>query len=329
MKNLSTTYLGIPIKNPVVIGSSGLSSTIGGIKKLAAAGAAAIVLKSIFEEEIVAEAEQTIGQQLGMDDNNLEFFDYYDYQLKQEALDKYVSLIAEAKEAVDIPIIASINCTSYSEWISYAKKFEEAGVDGIELNIFKLPYNIEASAESIEAIYFDIVDKVKQYITVPVGIKLGSYFTNLGNVLSRLSAKADGLILFNRFASLDFDIENDQVVSGKVYSNPEDFAMSLRWISILSPSAKCDLIASTGVHEYGTLVKLLMAGASSVELVSSVYKEGPEVIRWMLSELDKWMERRGYESLADFKGKLSQSQANNPEMFERVQFMRYFSGYNK
>ncbi|MCU4165854.1 dihydroorotate dehydrogenase-like protein [Carboxylicivirga caseinilyticus] len=329
MRNLSTTYLGIPIKNPIVIGSSGLASTIGGIKKLAEAGAAAIVLKSIFEEEIVAEAEQTIGQQLGVDDNNLEFFDYYDYQVKQETLEKYVSLINEAKEAVDIPIIASINCTSYSEWISYAKKFEEAGVDGIELNIFKLPYDVEASAESIEKIYFEIVEKVKHYIKVPVGIKLGSYFTNMGNVLACLSKKADGLILFNRFTSLDFDIENDQVVSGKVYSNPEDFAMSLRWISILSPVVKSDLIASTGIHEYTTLVKMIMAGASAVELVSSVYKEGPEIIRWMLDETEKWMERRGYESLNDFKGRMSQSQSNNPEMFERVQFMRYFSSYSK
>ena len=329
MKNLSTTYLGIPIKNPIVIGSSGLASTIGGIKKLADAGAAAIVLKSIFEEEIVAEAEQTIGQQLGMDDNNLEFFDYYDYQVKHEALQNYVALIKEAKQAVDIPIIASINCTSYSEWVSYAKKFEAAGVDGIELNIFKLPYDESASAESIEKIYFDIVDKVKQYVKVPVGLKLGSYFTNMGSVLTRLSEQAGGLVLFNRFTSLDFDIENDQVVSGKVYSNPEDFSMSLRWISILSPKAECDLIASTGIHDYSTIIKMLMAGASSVEMVSAVYKEGPEVIRWMLGEVEKWMERRGYESINDFKGRLSQGQLSNPEVFERVQFMRYFSGHNK
>ncbi|MBS2099248.1 dihydroorotate dehydrogenase-like protein [Carboxylicivirga linearis] len=329
MKNLSTTYLGIPIKNPIVIGSSGLAATIGGIKKLADAGAAAIVLKSIFEEEIVAEAEQTIGQQLGMDDNNLEFFDYYDYQVKHEALQNYVALIKEAKEAVDIPIIASINCTSYSEWVSYAKKFEAAGVDGIELNIFKLPYDESATAESIEKIYFDIVDKVKQYVQVPVGLKLGSYFTNMGSVLTRLSEQAGGLILFNRFTSLDFDIENDQVVSGKVYSNPEDFSMSLRWISILSPKAKCDLVASTGIHDYSSIIKMLMAGASSVEMVSAVYKEGPEVIRWMLGEVEKWMERRGYESINDFKGRLSQGQSSNPEVFERVQFMRYFSGYNK
>ncbi len=329
MKNLSTTYLGIPIKNPIVIGSSGLASTIGGIKKLADAGAAAIVLKSIFEEEIVAEAEQTIGQQLGMDDNNLEFFDYYDYQVKHEALQNYVALIKEAKEAVDIPIIASINCTSYSEWVSYAKKFEAAGVDGIELNIFKLPYNDLATAESIEKIYFAIVEKVKQYVQVPVGLKLGSYFTNLGSVLSRLSEQAGGLILFNRFTSLDFDIETDQVVSGKVYSNPEDFSMSLRWISILSPKAKCDLVASTGIHDYSTIIKMLMAGASSVEMVSAVYKEGPEVIRWMLGEVEKWMERRGYESINDFKGRLSQRKSSNPEVFERVQFMRYFSAHNK
>ncbi len=329
MKNLSTTYLGIPIKNPIVVGSSGLASTIGGIKKLAEAGAGAIVLKSIFEEEIVAEAEQTIGQQLGMDDNNLEFFDYYDYQLKHEALQDYIELIREAKEVVNIPVIASINCSSYSEWVSYAQKIEAAGVDGIELNVFKLPFDVNASAEAIEKIYFDIIDKIKKYIKVPVGLKLGSYFTNMGNVLSRLSDEAEGLILFNRFTSLDFDIENDQVVSGKVYSSPEDYIMSLRWISILSQQTKCDLIASTGVHDYRALVKMLMAGASAVEIVSAVYKNGPEVIGWMLGEMEKWMDRRGYNSIDDFKGRLSQAQTGNPDVFERVQFMRYFSGHTK
>ncbi len=328
MKDFSTTYLGIPIKNPIVIGSSGLASTIGGIKKLADAGAAAIVLKSIFEEEIVAEAEQTIGQQLGMDENNLEFFDYYDYQVKSEALENYVSLVREAKQSVDIPIIASINCSSYSEWVSYAKKIQDAGVDGIELNIFKLPFDVNASASQIEDLYFEIIKKVKQYINVPVGIKLSSYFTNLGSVLKRLSeSDADGLILFNRFTALDFDIENDQVVSGKVYSNPDDFVMPLRWISILSPQSNCDLVASTGVHDYKSLVKMLMAGAASVEIVSSVYKEGPEVIGWMLGEMEKWMERRGFNSIADFQGRLSQGKNSNPEVFERVQFMRYFSGH--
>lgn len=329
MKDLSTTYLGIPIKNPIVIGSSGLASTIGGIKKLADAGAAAIVLKSIFEEEIVAEAEQTIGQQLGMDENNLEFFDYYDYQVKHEALQDYVALIREAKETVDVPIIASINCTSYSEWVSYAKKIEDAGADGIELNIFKLPFDVNASAQSIEDMYFNIVEKVKHYIKVPIGLKLGSYFTNLGSVLSRLSKEADGLVLFNRFTPLDFDIENDQVFNGKVYSNPEDFVMSLRWISVLSQHVECDLVASTGIHDYSSMVKMIMAGASAVEVVSWIYKEGPEAIRWMLGDMEKWMERRGYSSIADFKGRLSQSNIGNPEVFERVQFMRYFSGYNK
>ncbi|MCU4175960.1 dihydroorotate dehydrogenase-like protein [Carboxylicivirga sp. N1Y90] len=328
MKNLSTTYLGIPIKNPIVIGSSGLASTIGGIKKLADAGAGAIVLKSIFEEEILAEAEQTIGQQLGMDENNLEFFDYFDYQVKNDALENYVALIREAKEAVDVPIIASINCSSYSEWVSYANKIESAGVDGIELNIFKLPYNVEATAEVVENVYFDIVKKVKNHIKVPVGIKLAPYFTNLGSTIKSLSESGiDGLILFNRFTSLDFDIENDQVVSGKVYSHPDEFTMPLRWISIMSSHVKSDLVASTGVHDYRTLVKMLLAGASAVEIVSAVYKDGPEVISWMLTEMEKWMDRRGFDSISDFKGRLSQGKSGNPEMFERVQFMRYFSGH--
>jgi len=328
MQKLETTYLGLPIKNPIVVGSSGLTTTIGGIKKLANAGAAAIVLKSVFEEEIKAEANQTIGQQLGVDENNLEFFDYYDYQVKNDVLDNYVALIREAKENVDIPIIASINCSSYSEWVSFANKIEDAGADGIELNIFKLPFDAKTEADVIEKVYFDIVRKVKERLRIPVAIKLAPYFTNLGNVINRLShSGADGLVLFNRFTSIDYDIENDQVVTGKVYSGADDYVNTLRWISVTSTDAGCDLIASTGVHDYRTLVKMILAGASSVQIVSAIYKEGPEFITAMLNELKAWMERRNVHSISEFKGRLSQGRSANPEVFERVQFMRYFSGY--
>ncbi|TRX70262.1 dihydroorotate dehydrogenase-like protein [Carboxylicivirga sp. M1479] len=328
MQNLETTYLGLPIKNPIVVGSSGLAATIGGIKKLASAGAAAIVLKSVFEEEIKAEAEQTIGQQLGADENNLEFYDYYDYQVKNEVLENYVSLIKEAKESVDIPIIASINCSSSSEWVSFANKIESAGADAIELNIFKLPFGIKDDAAELEKVYFDIVRKVKDCLSIPVGIKLAPYFTNLGSVINRLShSGVDGLVLFNRFTSVDYDIENDQVITGKVYSSADDYVNSLRWISISSADAGCDLVASTGVQDYRSLVKMLMAGAASVEVVSAIYKEGPEVIGAMLSELQAWMERRSFTGINDFKGRLSQGKSSNPEVFERVQFMRYFSGH--
>jgi len=328
MQKLETTYLGLPIKNPIVVGSSGLTTTIGGIKKLANAGAAAIVLKSVFEEEIKAEANQTIGQQLGVDENNLEFFDYYDYQVKNDVLDNYVALIREAKENVDIPIIASINCSSYSEWVAFANKIEDAGADGIELNIFKLPFDAKTEADVIEKVYFDIVRKVKERLRIPVAIKLAPYFTNLGNVINRLShSGADGLVLFNRFTSIDYDIENDQVVTGKVYSGADDYVNTLRWISVASTDAGCDLIASTGVHDYRTLVKMILAGASSVQIVSAIYKEGPEFITAMLNELKAWMERRNVHSISEFKGRLSQGRSANPEVFERVQFMRYFSGY--
>ncbi len=328
MKNLKSTYLGISIKNPLVIGSSGLSSTVMGVKSLADAGAAAVVLKSIFEEEITAEAKATLQSQLGTDQNNMEFFDYYDYQVKSDVLDKYLTLITEAKAAVDIPIIASINCASYNEWVSYAKRIEKAGADGIELNIFKLPFDKASTAQELEDTYFTIVRKLREQVSIPVGIKMSSYFTNLGSVIHRLSnTGVNGLILFNRYTSLDFDIENDQVVSGHIYSDKNDYVLPMRWIAVASQGADCDLIASTGVHDYRTLVKMIMAGAASVQIVSAVYKEGPEVILWMLKELESWMEKRGFDSISDFKGKMSQGLADNPEVFERVQFMRYFSDH--
>jgi dihydroorotate dehydrogenase (fumarate) len=329
MKDLSTTYLGIPVKNPIIIGSSGLSSTPESIEKLALHGAAAVVLKSVFEEEIIAEAEQTVRRQLGSDENNLEFFDYYDYQVKNDVLDAYVELIKKAKAKVNIPVIGSINCATAGEWVSYAKRIESAGADGIELNIFKLPFDIKGDGQQIEKLYFDICRTVKAHINIPVGIKLAPYFTNLGSVIHRLSNTGiEGLILFNRFMSMDMDIEKDAIVSGPIYSNTGDYQMPLRWMSVLSGKVGCDLVASTGVHDAHTVIKMLMAGAASVEVVSAVYLNGPDYISTLLEGVQQWMERRGFKSISAFKGRLAQKDNEHPEVFERVQFMKYFSDHS-
>ncbi|TAJ12621.1 dihydroorotate dehydrogenase-like protein [Marinilabiliaceae bacterium JC017] len=328
MKDLSTTFFGLPVKNPIIVGSSGLASTIGGIKKLADNGAGAIVLKSVFEEEILSEADNTVNQQLGADENNMEFFDYYDYQVKRDVLDNYVSLIHEAKSKVDVPIIGSINCSSSSEWISYAKRIEKAGADALELNIFKLPSDVHANSEKIEKIYFDIAKRIKDHISIPVGLKVAPYFTNMANVISRLSySGVEGIVLFNRFTSVDFDIETDQFTTRNVYSSNDEYGMSLRWISIMADKVGCDLIASTGVHDATTLIKMVMVGAASVEVVSAIYKNGPEIIGSIIKEMEAWMERRGFNSLNDFKGQMSQKESDCPEVFERVQFMKYFSDH--
>jgi dihydroorotate dehydrogenase (fumarate) len=329
MIDLSSKFLGIPVKTPIIIGSSGLSSSVDSIVKFAANGAGAVVLKSVFEEEILLEYENTVRPNIGPMDNDLEFFDYYDYQIKKEVLDKYVNLISEAKSKTDIPVIASINCRTGAEWVSYARRLQDAGADALELNLFRLPYHDEHNSVQLEQSYIEIVKKVKSHITIPLAVKISPYFTNLKGFVEKLSdAGANGVVLFNRFYSLDFDIEKESVVSGDVFTSNSDVSLPLRWISLMSNKVECELVGSTGVHDATGLIKMLLAGASSVQVVSSIYQHGAPHLQTMLEGLTEWMQRKGYESISEFRGNMSQSTSDNPEVFERVQFMRYFSDHS-
>jgi len=328
MRNLNTTFIGIPISSPIVVGSCGLSSTVEGIEKLAKAGAGAIVLKSVFEEEILMEYEKNVLPNVGPMGNDLEFFDYYDYQIKTEVLNKYVQLIKEAREKVSVPLIASINCRSTSEWMAYAVKLEEAGISGLELNLFRLPFHTSQTSEQLEDEYITIINKIREKVRVPLAVKISPNFTNLVNFARRLSATGiQALVMFNRYFNIDFDIKNEQVISGGAYSNAAEYMLPLRWTSILSNRLECEVVASTGIHTGEAAIKMLLAGARSVQVVSAIYKNGPTHIRAMLHDIDSWMKEKGYESIDDFRGNLSQTMADNPEIFERVQFMKYFSDH--
>ena len=328
MKNLATKYLGFEVKSPIIVGSSGLTNSVANIKKLELAGAGAIVLKSVFEEEIANQAEQLTSTQMSGDLSNAEFFDYYDYQLKQDVLDKYLKLITEAKAQCNIPIVGSINCKSHNEWPMFAKKMQDAGADAIELNIFKLPFDINTDADTIEKSYFKIVKTIKEHVSVPVAVKIAPYFTNMGQFIHRLSYTGiEGLVLFNRFSNINFDIYTDSVCSGDTFTNEQSYALPLRWLSIMHGQTGCDLIASTGAHDAKTVIKMLMAGAGAVQMVSAIYKNGPEYITKTLNEISQWMTERGFESIDDFKGRMSQKISTAPEVFERVQFMKYFSDF--
>jgi dihydroorotate dehydrogenase (fumarate) len=328
MKNLNTTFIGIPISSPIVVGSCGLSSTVDGIQKLAEQGAGAIVLKSVFEEEILMEYEKTVLPKVGPMGNDQEFFDYYDYQIKTEVLNKYVQLIKDAREKVNIPLIASINCRSSNEWMAYAVKLEEAGISGLELNLFRLPFHTQSNSEQLENEYISIIEKVKQKVRVPIAVKISPYITNLAEFTRRLSSTGiNAIVMFNRFYNIDFDIKNEQVVSAGAYSQSAEYALPLRWTSILCNRLECEVVAATGIHTGETAIKMLLAGARSVQVVSTIYQNGPGQIRKMLHEIDHWMTEKGYESLDEFRGNLSQTMADNPEVFERVQFMKYFSDH--
>ncbi len=325
--DLSVSYLGLKIKSPIVVGSSGLTSSVKNLKKIEKSGAGAVVLKSIFEEEIQHEYRHVIGQEENLEGRALGFLDYYDYKIKEDNISEYIDLIKSAKKELSIPVIASVNCKSSHEWTFFAKKLQEAGADAIEVNLFILPSDFGMTCEKVHQTYMEIITQIKEQVTIPVAVKLSYYFADLAAFVKRVSESGvDGVVLFNRFFHPDFDIENFKIVPSNVLSRSSDLAISLRWMSILAGRVSSDLIASTGVHDGDSVVKEILAGADAVQVVSSLYKQGIEYLEEMIDGLKSWMERHNYEKIDDFKGKMSQINSPNPAEYERVQFMRYFEG---
>jgi dihydroorotate dehydrogenase (fumarate) len=324
MTNLNVKYLGLDLKNPIIAGSCGLTNSIENLKAIESAGAGAVVLKSIFEEEIYLEFAHEFSK-LGPMDNNLEFLDYYDYQIKKDNLRHYLTLISEAKKTLSIPVIASINCVTTQEWGFFAKKVEDAGADAIELNVFVLPTNLTQTSQDNERAYFDIVSRISSKVKIPISLKISPYFSNLGGVIRDLSfSEIKGLVLFNKFYSPDVDINQQKIVGSDVFSHDSDYKLSLRWIGMMANRVNSDLSASTGVHSWQSLVKMLLVGATTVQVVSALYQEGFPVIGDMIDNLEKWMVENNYESISDFRGKLSLDNTTNLAEYERVQFMRNF-----
>jgi dihydroorotate dehydrogenase (fumarate) len=326
MTDLTTKYMGLELKNPIIAGSCSLTSNIEDIIQLEQSGAAAIVLKSIFEEEILneaainlkeAEKSKLIYSQLS------ETLDYIDVHTKEKRLSDYLKLIAEAKKKTLIPIIASINCITDSEWIDFATKIQDAGADGLELNIFLNP--IDMVNRDYEKTLQKIVKKVLKTVSIPVAVKLSDCFTNLSGIILELSESGiAGLVLFNRFYTPDIDIYNLNIVSGKMHSCENEYVKPLRWIALLSDKIKCSIAASTGIHDGTTVVKQILAGADAVQVVSTLYLNGKKNINVMLTEMEKWMLDKGYFAVKQFKGLASYRNATNPAVYERVQFMKYY-----
>ncbi|MFO8000444.1 MAG: dihydroorotate dehydrogenase-like protein [Marinilabilia sp.] len=325
MTDLKTKYLGIELKNPLLIGSSGLTGSADSIIKLADYGASGVVLKSLFEEEIIMAHEKTMKEKMGHQENNLEFLDYFDYELKKGTFEETRRLIDQVKANTDIPVIASINCYSVGEWFSYAHLLEEAGADAIELNLYRIPSRINITAEEILNGYYEIVRRVKEHVEIPVSVKISPYFTDLGNVAAQFDMLGvDSIVMFNRFYSPDFDIDNERVTSGPVYSGPNDYGNVLRWVAMLKEQVTCDLCASGGVHSADTIFKMLLAGADAVQVVSAIYRNGPGYIRDMVSGIERRMEKKGLQDLGQVRELGRKMAPNQGEVFERAQFMKYF-----
>jgi len=255
-----------------------------------------------------------------------EAMDYIKAFTKDTSVGDYMNLIEESKKAVDIPIIASINCVTSGEWVNYSKRIEEAGADAIEINISLLPSDVSKTSDANEKMYFKIVEKVKKVVKIPVALKMSHYSAGLANLIQKLSwsENVDAFVLFNRYYSPDIDINTLKIGSTGVFSTPGELAASLRWVALLSDKIDVDISASTGVHSGEDVIKQLLAGAKSVQVVSAIYKNHPPVIAEMLEDVKKWMKDKGYGSIKDFQAKLNLQELINPAAFERIQFMKHF-----
>lgn len=324
MADLTTRYLGLTLRNPIVAGSSGLSNSAEGVLRLEEAGAGAVVLKSVFEEEISLEYQATMRDELRRG-GSPEAMDYFDRQIRGEKLDHYRALISQSKKRASIPIIASVNCTFSYEWAYFAREMEAAGADALELNMSFLPTDFRRTAEEQEASYFRVIERVRQQVSIPVSLKISHYFTNLGPMIQRLSTTGiAGLVLFNRLWQPDIDIEKLTIVPARALSSPDEIALALRWVAIMSGRVPIDLAGSTGVHSGEAVIKMLLAGARVVQVASVLYREGLGHLGVMLAGLRTWMDAHGYTAIDEFRGLLSQAASADPAMYERVQFMRFY-----
>ena len=321
MSNLSTVYMGIELKNPLIVASCDLTSNIDKIKKCEEEGAGAVVLKSLFEEQIEMETEDLItGSWLP---DHTEAFEYVRGMSMANGPNAYLNLITEAKKKTSIPIIASLNCISPKWWTDYAKQLEQSGADALELNISLLPSNLERSSQEIEQIYIDIIEEVLEEIDLPVAVKIGPFFTSIAKMADKIASKGiAGLVLFNRFYQLDIDIKNLKATGGNPLSSPDEMSNSLRWIALLSDRINCDFAATTGIHSGSDVIKQLLAGARAVEVCSTLYKNGLEYIEKILEEIKDWMAKHNYGSIEDFRGKLSKKENDKPELYDRLQYIK-------
>lgn len=326
MGNLKTRYLGMELDNPFIMGSSGLTKTVDGVKRAADAGVGAIVLKSLFEEEIRLDYSDTAKAFASYP--HPEAAAYLDADIASHyGPDKYVRLVEDASKAVDVPVIASVNCVSSATWTTFADQLEAAGAAAIELNIYHLPLDASESGDEVEDVYLKVVAAVRSRVKTPLAVKLVPYISNMTRfALALQNAGADGLVLFNRFFHPDIDLKSEELKGGLVLSRPDDYRQALRWIGVLYGRGKCTLCASTGVHDGETAARLLLAGADAVQVVSAVYAQGRPVFRQMKNELRAWMEEKGYESISDFQGKLSRYRLGDSEAYARAQYIKAFVG---
>ena len=322
--DLSTTYLGLKLRTPLVPSASSLCSDLDNIKKMEDAGASAVVLHSLFEEQLTLEQYELDHHMTHGTDSFAEALSYFpestEYRLGPE---DYLEHIAKAKKSVKIPIIASLNGTSTGGWIDYAKKIQEAGADALELNIYYIPTDFNLTSVQVEQTYLDILKAVKASVKLPVAVKLSPFFSSFANMAKRLDdAGANGLVLFNRFYQPDIDLETLEVEPNVLLSTPQARRLPLRWIAMLYGRVHANLAATSGIHTAQDVIKMLMAGANITMLCSVLYKHGIDQIRVIENDMVNWMTEHEYESVQQMLGSVSQKNCPDPSAFERSHYMR-------
>jgi dihydroorotate dehydrogenase (fumarate) len=328
MIDLSTEYLGLKLRTPLVPSASPLSQEVSSIRRLEDAGASAVVLYSLFEEQLRQESLELDHHLNEGTESFAESLTYFpqpsEFRLGPEG---YLDLIRKAKQAVKIPIIASLNGTTVGGWTQYAHQIQQAGADALECNIYYIPTDPHLSSAQVEQTYIEIVSSVKSAVTIPVAVKISPFFTNLANMAQRLDAAgANGLVLFNRFYQPDIDLEELEIKPNVLLSGPQALRLPLTWIGILYGRVKASLAATSGIHEAHDAIKVLMVGASAAMLCSSLLRNGINHIRSLEQGMKDWMEKHEYESVKQMQGSMSQIRCADPGAFERAQYMRAVKG---
>lgn len=322
--DLTTRYLGLNLRTPLVPSASPLSNQIEGIKRMEDAGASAVVLHSLFEEQVKNELEEVQARLMYGAESFPEALSFFPKPPEFiSGPEEYLNKIRKAKESVQIPVIASLNGGALGGWVDYAKKIQQAGADALELNVYFIPTEMDRSAVEIEQDYIDIVKAVQSVVHIPIALKLSPFFSNMAHMARRLDQTGvNGLVLFNRFYQPDIDLDNLEVRTGVNLSTAQDMLLPLRWIAILYGRVKADLAATSGVHTAGDAVKILMAGADVVMLCSVLMKNGLKSIGKIEKEMSEWLSAHDYQSVRQLQGSMSQKNCPDPTAFERAQYMK-------
>jgi dihydroorotate dehydrogenase (fumarate) len=327
--DLTTTYMGLKLKNPLVASSSPMCGDVGNIRRIEDAGAAAVILPSLFEEQIEQESDELDrfirqGDAVGAESTS----HFPEMGGRVMGPDAYLAHIVKAKQAIKIPVIASLNGTSLGGWLHYAKQMEQAGADALELNIYHIPVTAELSGEQVEQQYIDLVKAVKGEVKIPVAVKLGPYFSSMANMAQKLdSTGVNALVLFNRFYQPDYDLESLEVVPNLILSNSHELLLRLHWIAVLYGSVKADMALTGGVHSATDVVKSMMAGAKVAMMTSALLKRGISYVDTVITELLVWMGEHEYDSIRQMQGSMSRNAVPQPTAFERANYVKVLSSY--